>query len=81
MKLKEWNEVLDYAEALEEQLNNDGYNIRFKPYQMYNGRQGINIILLDNRGNVFKSYYSGIHDTLKEYKDVINYYVEKLKEE
>lgn len=81
MKLKEWNEVLDYVDELEEELNNNGYNMKFKPYSMYDGRQGINLMLFDNHGNVFKNYYSGVHDSIEEYKRFINYYKHKLLSE
>lgn len=37
LKLGEWNEVLDYADRIEEELASDGYNVKLHEYSIYNG--------------------------------------------
>lgn len=81
LKLREWNEVLAYADEVEIELKEAGLNAKAEEYLMYDGRQGINLIIYDNRGNVFAKYSSGIHDTVEEYKRYINYYKNKILNE
>ena len=81
LKLREWNEVLEYADKAAQELRDSGLKTITKTYNLYNGQKGIDLIIYDNGGNVFKSYSSGIHDSVKEYKKYIDYYKEKLMEE
>lgn len=80
MKLREWNEVLAYADQIEEELTSDGYNVKLYEYSIYNGDKGIYLTLYDNHNRVFQQYASGIHDTVEEYKKYIDYYKKKLME-
>ena len=52
LKLREWNEVLDYADQIEEELTSDGYNVRLHEYSIYNGDKGIYLTLYDNHNKV-----------------------------
>lgn len=81
LKLREWNEVLEYADKVAQELRDSGLKAITKTYNLYNGQKGIDLIIYDNGGNAFKSYLSGIHDSVKEYKKYIDYYKEKLIEE
>ena len=81
LKLREWNEVLAYADEAEIKLKESGLNAKAEEYLMYDGRQGINLVVYDNHGNVFKKYSSGIHKTATEYKRHIDYYKNKILEE
>ena len=81
LKLREWNEVLDYADQIEEELTSEGYNVRLHEYSMYNGEHGIYLTLYDNHNKVHQQYASGVHNNVKEYKRYIDYYKRKLIEE
>lgn len=81
LKLREWNEVLDYADQIEKELTSKGYNIRLHEYSMYDGRKGIYLTLYDNHNKVHQQYASGVHNSVKEYKRYIDYYKRKFIEE
>lgn len=72
MKLKEWNEVLDYAVDVCRELEENGYNIKAEQYYMYDGRKGVFLIVLDRDGEEFRRYASGTHDTVETYKQYID---------
>lgn len=80
LKLREWNEVLDYADQIEEELTSDGYNVKLREYTVYDGNKGIFLILYDNHNQIFEQYSSGVHDTVNGYKKYIDYYKKKLME-
>lgn len=65
--LKEWNKLIEYGNELCKDLKNMGYDVRLKPYTMYDGRKGLYFQLFDSFGNFFKEYASGI-DTFKNMK-------------
>ena len=67
LKLREWNEVLDYADQIEEELISNGYNVKLHEYSMYDGRKGIYLTLYDNHNKVHQQYASGVHNSVKEY--------------
>jgi hypothetical protein len=81
LRLKEWNEVLDYAEKAKEELVNKGINVKVKPYLMYNNEKGVYFVIYDKNGKEFARYASGVHDTVEKYKKYINYYKEFIIEE
>ena len=64
LKLREWNEVLDYADQIEEELISNGYNVKLHEYSMYDGRKGIYLTLYDNHNKVHQQYASGVHDSV-----------------
>lgn len=64
LKLKEWNELLDYANATCQDLQCKGYNVDCEAYSVYDGRQGISLRVFDNLGRTFKKYNSGIYNDL-----------------
>lgn len=72
LKLREWNEVLDYADDVCRELLANGYNVKVKQYSMYDGRKGIFLIVLDRDGKEFQRYASGIHDTAEMFKRYID---------
>lgn len=49
LRLKEWNEILDYAEKTKEELVNQGTNVKVKPYLMYNNEKGAYFVIYDKR--------------------------------
>lgn len=81
LKLKDWNEVLDYAEKAKEELVNKSINVKVKPYLMYNNEKGVYFVIYDKNGKEFDRYASGVHDTVEKYKKYINYYKEFIIEE
>ena len=81
LRLKEWNEVLDYVEKAKEELVNKGINVKVKPYLMYNNEKGVYFVIYDKNGKGFARYASGVHDTVENYKKYINYYKEFIIEE
>ena len=52
LKLREWNEVLDYADQIEEDLTSEGYNVKLHEYSIYNGERGIYLIKYINSTQV-----------------------------
>ena len=72
LKLKGWNEVLDYANEVCRELCDNGYDVKVKQYSMYDGRKGIFLIVCDRDGKEFKRYASGIHDTTEMFKRYID---------
>lgn len=72
LKLKEWNEVLDYADEVCRDLNNKGYDVKVKQYSVYDGRKGIYLIVYDRDGKEFQRYASGIQSNVNMFKDYIN---------
>ena len=81
LKLREWNDVLDYADKIEEELISDGYNINLDEYSMYDGERGIDFISYDNHNTAYKKYSTGVHDSVEEYKRSINYCKNRLIDE
>ena len=73
LKLREWNEILDYADQIEKELVSNGYNIKLDEYTMYDGKRGIDFILYDNHNEAYKQYSTGVHDSVEEYKKYIDY--------
>lgn len=71
LKLKEWNEACDYAKVVCEDLRLK-YNVRLKPYSMYDGRKGIKLQVFDNMDNFFIEYMTGIHTNINDMKKAID---------
>ena len=72
LRLKEWNDILAYAENACTELEEIGYNVKAQQYSMYDGRKGIYLIVYDDQNKVFEKYASGIHDTVKAFKSYID---------
>ena len=72
LKLKGWNEVLDYANEVCRELCDNGYDVKAKQYSMYDRRKGVYLIVYDRDGKEFQRYASGIHDTVEMFKRYIN---------
>ena len=81
LKLREWNNILDYADQIEKELVSNGYNIKLDEYSMYDGERGIDFISYDNHNTVYKKYSTGVHDSVEEYKRSIDYCKNKLIDE
>lgn len=47
MKLTEWTNLIDYGNALCATLQEKGYDVRLKPYTMYDGRRGLTMQVFD----------------------------------
>lgn len=60
MKLTEWTNLIDYGNALCATLKEKGYDVRLKPYTMYDGRKGLAMQVFDSDGDLFNEYRSGI---------------------
>lgn len=72
LKLNEWNEACKHSEIVCNDLNSKGYNVKSKPYAMYDGRKGLNLQVFDNNGKFFTEYSSGIYSNLCDIKRSIN---------
>ena len=72
LKLREWNEVLDYADDVYRELVANGYNVKVKQYSIYDGRKGIYLIVYDGQNVEYQRYASGIHDTAEMFKRYID---------
>lgn len=70
VKLSEWNELVRYGNELCGSLKENGYDVRLKPYTMYDGRKGLSMQVFDTFGEFYKEYYSGV-DTYKTMKNVM----------
>jgi hypothetical protein len=70
IKLSEWNELIKYGNELCDNLKERGYDVRLKPYTMYDGRKGLAMQVFDSFGNFFKEYYSGV-DTYEFMKNAM----------
>ena len=68
IKLNEWNKLIEYGKELCNILIERGYDVRLKPYTVYDGRKGLSMQVFDDDGNYFKEYYSGIDtfNTMRE---------------
>lgn len=60
MKLTAWTNLVDYGNALCTILKDKGYDVRLKPYTMYDGRKGLAMQVFDSNGDLFTEYRSGI---------------------
>lgn len=81
LRLKEWNEVLDYAEKAKEDLVSKGINVKVEPYLIYNNEKGVYFVICDKNGKEFDRCASGVHNTVEKYKKYINYYKKLIIEE
>jgi hypothetical protein len=72
LKLKEWNEACDYAKETCKKLKAEGYEVRFRPYSMHDGRRGAKLQVFDNMDNFFTEYMTGIHTNLDDIKKSID---------
>lgn len=70
IKLNEWNKLIEYGNELCNSLKEKGYDVRLKPYTMYDGRKGLTMQVFDAFGKFFKEYYSGV-DTYSMMKNVM----------
>lgn len=66
MKLIDWNKCLKCAEQACIALRQDGFNVSTSIYKMYDSKQGIRFDVLDIRGGVFKSFYSGVKESVED---------------
>lgn len=71
MKLTEWTNLVDYGNALCTTLKDKGYDVRLKPYTMYDGRKGLAMQVFDPNGGLFNEYRSGI-DTPEMMQKIMN---------
>ena len=60
MKLSDWNKLMEYGKKLCTNLKEKGYDVRLRPYTMYDGRKGLYMQVFDSNGNFYKEYASGI---------------------
>lgn len=81
LKLSEWNEVCKYADKVCKALSDRGYNTKAKPYTLYDGRKGMFLYVLDNYGNPFTSYATGIHYSLIEMTNAIDEQASRIMNE
>jgi len=72
LKLNEWNESCKYAEKVCETLKDKGFNIKIKPYSMYNGSKGIHLQIFDCFGNFFSQYATGTCTNVLDMKKSID---------
>ena len=77
IKLNEWNELVRYGNELCDTLAEKGYDVRLKPYTMYDGRKGLAMQVFDAFGKFFKEYYSGV-DTYQTMKNVMYMNMRKI---
>lgn len=70
LKLSEWNELIKYGELLCTSLKERNYNVKLKPYTVYDGRKGLVMQVFDDFGNFMTEYYSGI-DTFNIMKNTM----------
>lgn len=70
VKLNEWNKLIEYGNELCNSLKEKGYDVRLRPYTMYDGRKGLTMQVFDAFGKFFKEYYSGV-DTYSMMKNVM----------
>lgn len=71
MKLTEWTNLINYGNALCTTLKDKGYDVRLKPYTMYDGRKGLAMQVFDPNGDLFNEYRSGI-DTPEMMQKIMN---------
>lgn len=82
LKLREWEEVKDYASVCANELTfKEGLDVRVKVYTMYDGNRGIALQVFDKYGVFFKEYMSGIHNTVDGYKKAIKTDYFRIKED
>lgn len=60
MKLTEWTNLINYGNSLCATLKEKGYDVRLKPYTVYDGRKGLSMQIFDSNGDLFTEYRSGI---------------------
>lgn len=73
LRLADWEAVLTYAEEIAKKAVEDfGIKVVAIPYTMYDGARGVKLAVYDSRGNLFKELYSGINDTVCEYKRALD---------
>lgn len=71
-KLKEWNEICDYADNTCNILKEKGFDVRIKSYTLVSGEKGLYFQIFDNRGCYFAEYATGIHKYVFIMKDAID---------
>ncbi|WP_144473060.1 hypothetical protein [Bacillus pumilus] len=81
LTLREWNESCQYASNAVEILKKEKHNIRIKMYTMYNGDKGLGFQVLDDAGNFFAEYLTGITESLSEMKESIDKQVRRIAKE
>lgn len=59
INLIQCNKLVKYGNELCENLKEKGYDVRLKPYTMYDGKKGLEMQVFDSSGCFFKGYYSG----------------------
>lgn len=60
MKLSDWNKLMEHGKKLCADLKEKGYDVRLRPYTMYDGRKGLYMQVFDSNGKFYKEYASGI---------------------
>ena len=82
MKLSEWNKTCEYAKQQAKVLTeSDGIPTRAKIYTMYNNDKGIEFQTLDDEGNFFERYCTGIANSAEESNLAIDKLVKKIKDD
>ena len=60
VKIDEWNKLLEYGSILADEIRRKkGYEVRIKPYSVYDGRKGLAMQVFDINGNFLAEYVSG----------------------
>lgn len=80
IKLSDWNEAINYGQKICEQAKNERYDVKLKPYTLYDGSKGLCMQVFDFRGNLHMEYATGIHDDLKKLKLALEDNIRKIKE-
>lgn len=60
ISLKDWDELISYANSVCDHLKENGINAKPVSYAIYNGDKGIKIQLFDANNKFFNEYCSGI---------------------
>lgn len=72
IKLNEWDKLIEYGNELCNDLKNKGYDVRLRPYTMYDGRKGLYMQVFDSLGNFFTEYASGADTFDNMKKNLLN---------
>lgn len=72
MTLGQWNSCLAYAQDVCKCLSINGIAVRASGYQLFNGRRGICLQVVDNNATVFAEYYTGTYDTVNEMQSALD---------
>lgn len=69
MKLRDWNLSLSFARQVAEGLTEMGIPCKSADYAMYDGKKGIYLNVLDDNGNIYRQFASGIQECFDYMKE------------